>query len=767
MKRIVSTLILVILVLSSLVTASLAWFAKFFSAHSDGEFAGSSIAAYFADGDGSQGDPYIIENATHFYNLSWLQNQGAFDGKKYYFKVCDLQGNPITLDMAGKITGGDTKSGAIPPIGTKENPFVGYFDGCGSTISNLWVSTEKEDWKERPEDVSNDYSSTHVGLFGAIGNNAIIEDFVLDRVEVKSHINATVGIVCGYVDAMIYNVGVYNGIINLTSESVSQSKYTLVGEISGDITWADMPELDAAYGGGGGGSDDGGAGWGGSINMSDLTKRLVYMSVLNIEKNNSSWLYPSANENYNLNVWMGEQKPNAVNPKTHYLMSGTVLPLNVDTVTMFKTINSNYTNPNGITGLTTTEYYSSHSNELIESTNTGYIAVGTGTSTSNAAIRVRLYQFDGLYKSFNKTSGTTTATTLYSNQKNNLVLLGLDGNGNFVQLSDTYNKIIEDEKSNSFFTSYGKIDADSTYKNYTTVRAELDSIFLNSTYTTSSKTYTTISGIRFYTAINGTTVPAPSGAKIGGTAINDLVSNSINFKVNSPGLITAVAGAYFQNSNHSLFDIYQVERSGGSVDNIKKISKIYMDSSNLIYYVYEGDSDAYNGNINYTKKYDDSWTSSKIPSYTLSYYEIPVKEGEYAIGGTNGAYLMYLDIGANGDEGSSGGGTGDEIGEIVDGVYAPVMFDIDYVVSPSTDVSAVDYVNHKTLLKIEKNQTTDNIMLYFLAAGSVDSPTVAYYAPSGVTITDISKEKQSRPADSLTSPLPPGNVYFKERDDGS
>ena len=401
----------------------------------------------------------------------------------------------------------------------------------------------------------------------------------------------------------------------------------------------------------------------------------------------------------------------------------------------------------------------------MESTNTGYIAVGTGTSTSNAAMRVRLYQFDGLYKSFNKTSGTTTATTLYSNQKNNLVLLGLDGNGNFVQLSDSYNKIIEDEKSNSFFTSYGKIDADNTYKNYTRVRDELDSIFLNSTYTKDSKTtYTTIHGIRFYTAIDGTTVAAPSGAKIGGEAINDLVSNSINFKVNSPGLITAVAGSYFQSSAHSLFDIYQVERSGGSVDNIKKISKIYVDSSNLIYYVYEGDSDAYNGNINYTKKYDDSWTSSKIPAYTLSYYEIPVKDGEYAIGGTNGAYLMYLDIGSNGDAGSSGDGTGDEIGDIIDGVYAPVMFDIDYVISPSTDVSAENYENHKTLLSFAKVQTAENTMLYFLAAGTNGSPTVAYYAPSGVTVTDISKEKQHTEAKSKTEKLP-GDVYFKERDD--
>ncbi len=1049
-SRALYTLVLLLFVFSTLITTSAAWFATFITAETDGEFEGSAMISYFAGGEGTKEKPYIILNDHHLYNLAWLQNSGSFGDKVYYFQISDKNGNPIdALEMAGGISGDDDESGAIPPIGTSTHPFKGYFNGMGATISNVWVSTVKDDWKEQPDGVS-EYTDKYVGLFGYVGQGAIIEDFVLDKIEVKSHItDATVGIVCGYVGGMVYNVGVYNGIVDLTAGSTAQSKYTLIGEKSDDITWVDMPTIDSEYGEGGGESggdndddnptQDGGQGWGGSMSMMDLTKRLIYISSLSIGSKNTSSLYPINNTDYNLNAWMGAQAPNTVDRNTNYLMAGTVLPLNVDTTVMFATPINNYTNSNGVSGLLTTEYYTTHSSELVDSKNTGYIAVGTGTSTRDSAIRVRMYQFDGLYKSFNKTSGTNTAATLYENVSDKLVLLGLDANGNFVQLSDTYNNIISGNKSNSFFTSYSKVDADATYQNYTKVRTALDTIFTGNTYNNT----TTIQGLRFYTAINGTTVSAPAGAQMCGTPINDLVSNSINFRVNSSGLITAVAGSFFQSSNHSLFDIYEVERSGGNVSAVYKISKIYADDSGNIYYVYDGGSDSYDGNTAYTKKYDVAWTDSKIPSYTLSYYEIPVKTGEYAIGGENGAYLMYLDIGANGSGGgsSSGGGgsggdgsggaikidvndgvlttkfvgtngklgsdyiqvpgaledrafivgsdvsysspgikstyyiytaninsrtsggktfgtgcnvgsslgsvgannfeqidtdtyvegnatlasygievnehfatrmaegggtvlktnatapkqdaltevtlsTGEKVylptnsvwfkpkkpgkcviafsvgkmndnkhrsiyrihrdedgnidewqettltflkapnfknsevvvfqyeidaqdaaehyefavgastgenddsvyfyflalagasetdgddegggegsggdGEIVDGVYSSVMFDIDYVVSPDTDVSAEDYVNHQTLLKFEKVQTANDTKLYFLAAGTQETPTVGYYAPTGVTVTDISVQNQSTAINSPTAQLP-GGVYFDDR----
>lgn len=62
---------------------------------------------------------------------------------------------------------------------------------------------------------------------------------------------------------------------------------------------------------------------------------------------------------------------------------------------------------------------------------------------------------------------------------------------------------------------------------------------------------------------------------------------------------------------------------------------------------------------NYTRIFQTSWISSSNSSigsnnaHYLFYFEIPVNDGEYCLGngaGSEGAYLVYLDIGANGSE---------------------------------------------------------------------------------------------------------------------
>ena len=260
-KRILGTRVtllisLLVTLLLTLITASVAWFTGLVTARGNGEFSAESIVAYFAGGDGSEGNPYRIELPIHLYNLSWLQNLNAFEDKTY-FKVADKDGNPVTIDMAGELCGIENGSGAIPPIGTKANPFMGYFDGNGSVISNLWVSTNPEDWREHPENPPS-YSSSHVGLFGAIGSEpdatdgAVVKNLIIDRMELTNHLpNTTVGIICGYVDAKVADVGVYNGIVDLQAIGVTSS-YTLFGELAIDVNWADMPEISSKYGGMGG-----------------------------------------------------------------------------------------------------------------------------------------------------------------------------------------------------------------------------------------------------------------------------------------------------------------------------------------------------------------------------------------------------------------------------------------------------------------------------------------------------------------------------------
>lgn len=244
---VLSAALILIAITVSLVAASFAWFASLNHVSNDQEFTAETIAGYFADGDGSQGDPYIINNPRHLYNLAWLQDRGAIT-KYTYFKL------GADIDMAGMLGGEDgAPAGAIPPIGTKDNPFVGHFDGQGHVISNLWVSTNPDHWKEKPQGM-NEYISTHVGLFGAVGkdaagNGAIIENFVLDRVEITCDIDATVGIICGYVGAMVNDIGVYNGHITVANGATCKSNYSILGEKGEGITWVGGPVLDAEHGG--------------------------------------------------------------------------------------------------------------------------------------------------------------------------------------------------------------------------------------------------------------------------------------------------------------------------------------------------------------------------------------------------------------------------------------------------------------------------------------------------------------------------------------
>lgn len=248
-RRLLFVLAVMVLVFS-VATPTLSWFVRAIYRQLTDAFAASSIVSYFAGGTGTETDPYQITMPKHLYNLAWLQNSGVFDATTHFVLKNDI-------NMAGSISGQDTTGGAIPPIGTNENPFIGHFDGNGCVISNLWVSTDINDWKERPEGVTG-YSSTHVGLFGAISGDAIVENFNLDRVEIKSHIDATIGIICGYADANISGVGVYNGILTVTSGVTCQSEYSLLGEISPNVNWVDKPTV-------GTGSGEGDSGSGGDL----------------------------------------------------------------------------------------------------------------------------------------------------------------------------------------------------------------------------------------------------------------------------------------------------------------------------------------------------------------------------------------------------------------------------------------------------------------------------------------------------------------------
>ncbi len=159
-----------------------AWFGYKITSTGSPSMSGATGPAYFAGGDGSVDSPYIITEATHLYNLAWLQyigyfnlNPNASNGRaQSYFILAD------NIDMLGY--------DALPPIGTTQYPFHGNFDGNGKVISNLKVANMNGDEaiKQFPEtaefeninskNMLEEYLGTTneagqiIGFFGVIGD---------------------------------------------------------------------------------------------------------------------------------------------------------------------------------------------------------------------------------------------------------------------------------------------------------------------------------------------------------------------------------------------------------------------------------------------------------------------------------------------------------------------------------------------------------------------------------------------------------------------
>lgn len=81
-----------------------------------------------------------------------------------------------------------------------------------------------------------------------------------------------------------------------------------------------------------------------------------------------------------------------------------------------------------------------------------------------------------------------------------------------------------------------------------------------------------------------------------------------------------------------------------------------------------------------------------------------------------------------------------------------VLMDIDYIENATDDVGASDYNIHKTLLQIARDTTTAQGSIYYKAVAVSNTSTVYYYVPNiGITVSDISQEKQSNGTDTNDS----------------
>ena len=284
MRRICSQ-ICIILALVAITGASFAWYGEIHKA--DIELAGSVtyVARYFESGDGSQPDEivtgydadgspvfgkksdgtsytdeehkavdtpaaYEIKTPEQLYNLAWLQYMGYFndsDEPPFYFYLS------ADLDMTGWV---------LPPIGTKEYPFVGSFDGNGYTISNLTISNRADGTdmeagsgkdSEMPLQVKEELDrdgatdlgeeAEIIGLFGVVGEYsgsavsssviASIENVKIDNISVVSKTQRCLaGLAAGYVGG---SAGMEGVLVNGSIDGSAASAGVDVGTSADDM----------------------------------------------------------------------------------------------------------------------------------------------------------------------------------------------------------------------------------------------------------------------------------------------------------------------------------------------------------------------------------------------------------------------------------------------------------------------------------------------------------------------------------------------------
>ena len=112
----------------------------------------STVASESVEGEGTEASPYLIQSAN---DLQWMINQVAQKTIDDYEGVEQLPYYKLTHDLEI-----DSEEGATwTPIGTETNPFLGYFDGGGHTISGKMITAA---------DVK------YVGFFGYAGPVALI-----------------------------------------------------------------------------------------------------------------------------------------------------------------------------------------------------------------------------------------------------------------------------------------------------------------------------------------------------------------------------------------------------------------------------------------------------------------------------------------------------------------------------------------------------------------------------------------------------------------
>lgn len=295
----------------------------------------------------------------------------------------------------------------------------------------------------------------------------------------------------------------------------------------------------------------------------------------------------------------------------------------------------------------------------VDNKNTGYIIGGSNESSGQYAdYRVSQYALSNISSSYSSKSWVN----------NSILTVGSNGYGTSKYVGSTsYPESNFTKYTNSKDILKGVLDGNSSNVyglHFMDASISMDNIIVAPKVVINNKTYTNY----------------------------EMPEDCIDFRLASNGIINFFAGCYYP-GNNSFFSLHEIIRDDTDANNdgipdnpvilgIKHITKIYKANSTYgngwksadCIYQYEGGTwsgENVSSNSKYDLVFDSTWIENpeslgggqlsatynnydQITAYNLSrylfYFEIPVNKGEFALGsvvGGTGAYLIYLDIGAN------------------------------------------------------------------------------------------------------------------------
>lgn len=135
------------------------------SARAETDVWDGTTASGFAGGTGTEGDPWLIENAEQLAYLAQQVNNGTDYERKHFRLVSDL----------------DLRGNEWTPIGTYRKPFWGGFDGGGHTITGMTITGNRD----------------YVGLFGECHNFTAASSYIKSVTVKQANISG-----CNFVGAI-------------------------------------------------------------------------------------------------------------------------------------------------------------------------------------------------------------------------------------------------------------------------------------------------------------------------------------------------------------------------------------------------------------------------------------------------------------------------------------------------------------------------------------------------------------------------------------